>query len=246
MVSAVHANRPNLHEALLSPIKKGGSIVLAMRVRADSALIASVLFTIALLCLIPPCLANALTGRNKMALATLDAGFRAVARMTGTLGVACLAMILIGLIVTWTGYIKRVRWAWLVMFVLAWAWAFPLFVLPWFTAPWVVTFPEVLYSAIYVAGLPRIAVESVLVFLLMVVALLLPIKSFFFAGGMQEAGHRPSRKLIGGAAVSLLLVVIGLLAWIHLRVYEIPPDALRSWQQLPPPPPPPIRDNNCR
>ena len=70
-----------------------------------------------------------------MALASLDAGFQAVARMTATLGVACLAMILIGLIVIWTGYVKRVRSAWLVMFVLAWAWAFPLFVFPWFTAP---------------------------------------------------------------------------------------------------------------
>lgn len=217
-----------------------------MRLRADSVLIASVLFTIALLCLIPPCLANALAGRNRMALATLDAGFRAVAQLTGTLGVACLAMILIGLIVIWTGYIKRVRWAWLVMFVLAWAWAFPLFVLPWFTARWVLIFPEVLYSAIYEAGSPRVAVESVLIFLLMVIALLLPIKSFFLAGGIQGAGRRPSRKLMAASAVSLLLVVIGLLGWIHLRVYEIPPDALRSWQQLPPPPPPPIPDSNCR
>ncbi|MGA9207705.1 MAG: hypothetical protein WB347_07895, partial [Terriglobales bacterium] len=174
-MSDVHANQE-------------GSILPAGRIRADSALIASVLFTIALLCLIPPCLANALTGRNKMALATLDAGFRAVAGMTSTLGVACLATILIGLIVTWTGYIRRVRWAWLVMFVLAWAWAFPLFVLPWFTAPWVVAFPEVLYSAIYEAGVPRDAVESVLIFLLMVIALLLPIKSFFLVGGIQGDG----------------------------------------------------------
>jgi len=216
-----------------------------VRVRADSVLISSVLFTIALLCLIPPCLANALAGRDKMALATLDAGFRAVAGLTGTLGVACLATILIGLIVTWTGYIRRVRWAWLVMFVLAWAWAFPLFALPFLTARWVLTFPEVLYSAIHEAGVPRVAVESVLIFLLMVIALLLPIKSFL-VGGIEGAGHRPSWKLIGGSAVSLLLLVIGLLAWIHLRVYEIPPDALRSWQQLPPPPPPPTRDSNCR
>ena len=216
-----------------------------MRFRIDSVLISSVLFTVALLCLIPPSLANALTGRDKIALATLDARFQEVARMYGTLGVACLAMILIGLIVTWTGYIKRVRSAWLVMFVLVWAWAFPLFVLPWFSAPWVATFAEVLFNAIYQAGIPRLAVESVLIFAWMVTALLLPIKSFFLAGEIQGEGHRPSRKLIGGSAVSLLLAVIGLVAWIHLRVYEIPPDALSSWQQVPPPPPPPIRDNNC-
>jgi hypothetical protein len=212
-----------------------------MRLRVNSVLISSVLFTIALLALIPPSLANALTGRDKSALAHLDAGFREVARMYGTLGVACLAIILVGLIVTWTGYIKRVRSAWLVMFVLVWAWAFPLFVLPWFGGHWVMTFPEVLYDAIYQAGLPRDFVESLLIFVLMVAALLLPIKSFFLAGNVPGAEDTPSRKLIVGSAITLLVVVIGLLVWIHLRVYEISPAELRSWHQLPPPPPPQVR-----
>ena len=208
-----------------------------MKVRADSVLVASVLFTIALLCLVPPSLANALTGRNKMALAALDAGFRAVARLTGTLGIACLAMILIGLVVTWTGFIKHTRSAWFVMFVLALAWAFPVFVLPWFTAHWVVTFPELLYSAIHESAIPRFAVESVLIFLLMVVALLLPVRSFF-GRGTSGTAHALSPKLIGGSVVILLMVVIALLVWVHTRVYEIPPEMLRSWQQMPPPPPP--------
>jgi len=43
------------------------------------------------------------------------------------LSVACLAVILIGLIITWTGYIKRERWTWFVMFIVVWAWAFPAF-----------------------------------------------------------------------------------------------------------------------
>ncbi|MFI5115503.1 MAG: hypothetical protein ACHP8B_02270 [Terriglobales bacterium] len=207
-----------------------------MKVRADSVLIASVLFTVALLSLVPPSLANALTGHNKMALATLDTGFREVARMTGDLGIVCLAMILIGLIVTWTGYIKQARSAWFVMFVLTWAWAFPLLVLPWFSAHWVVTFPELLYSAIHESAVPRFAVESVLIFLLMVIALLLPLRSFF---GRGTAAPMPSPNLVGVSVVTLLVLVIALLVWVHTRVYEIPPEMLKLWQQMPPPPPPP-------
>ena len=40
-------------------------------------------------------------------------------------GFASLAVIAIGLIVTWFGYIKGVRWTWFVMFVIVWVWAFP-------------------------------------------------------------------------------------------------------------------------
>ena len=47
-----------------------------MRIRADSVFISGVLFTIALVSLIPAALWNALAGRD---IATLDAGFRAEA-----------------------------------------------------------------------------------------------------------------------------------------------------------------------
>jgi len=38
-----------------------------------------------------------------------------------------MALISIGLIVTWTGYVKAVRSAWFIMFIIVWFWAFPLF-----------------------------------------------------------------------------------------------------------------------
>ena len=41
-----------------------------------------------------------------------------------------LAILLIGLIVTWTGFISKVRWAWFVMFVIVWGWALPNLVYP--------------------------------------------------------------------------------------------------------------------
>jgi hypothetical protein len=126
------------------------------------------------------------------------------------------------------------------MSVVTWAWAFPLVVLPLFRGRIVLTFSEWLYSAIHQSGSTRILTESVLMFLLMLIALLLPIKSFFLARERPEPIHKPPAKVIGGSAVTVLLVMIALLAWIHLRTYEISPDQLNSWQQLPAPPPPQV------
>src|SRR5208337_4272532 len=44
-------------------------------------------------------------------------------------GFGSLAVLGIGLIVTWAGYTKGVRWTWFVMFVIVWVWAFSLFML---------------------------------------------------------------------------------------------------------------------
>ncbi|PYV95572.1 MAG: hypothetical protein DMG89_21065 [Acidobacteria bacterium] len=211
----------------------------AMRIRADLVFISSVLFTIALVCLIPAFWANVLTERDKTWLVKLDVGYRLAAQTMSDLSVVCLAIILIGLIVIWTGYVKRARSTWLVMFIIVWVWAFPLLVLPLFKGRIVLTFSEWLYSAIHQPGSPRTWAESVVLFLMMVIALLLPIKSFFLVREIQEPIHRPSPKLIGGSAVTVLLSMVALLAWIHFRVYEIPPDVLSSQQRLPPPPAPP-------
>jgi hypothetical protein len=99
---------------------------------------------------------NALAGRDKALLGQLDAGFRAEAQTSHYLGVACLAIILIGLIVIWTGYVKRARSAWLVMFVVVWFWAFPLFVFPFLDGVvhgrLQLSFSELLYDAIAASG----------------------------------------------------------------------------------------------
>jgi hypothetical protein len=144
----------------------------------DSILVSSVLFTIALVCLIPIFWANVLAQRDRITLAKLDAGYRLAAQTMSDLSVICLAIILIALITIWRGHIKRERWTWFVMFIVVWVWAFPLLVLPLLKGRIVFTFSEWLYSAIYQPGSPRIWAKSVLIFLLMVIALLLPIKSF--------------------------------------------------------------------
>jgi hypothetical protein len=54
-----------------------------MRIRADSVFVSSLLFTTALLSLVPAALWNALAGRDKVVMARLDAGFRAEAQTAG-------------------------------------------------------------------------------------------------------------------------------------------------------------------
>ena len=219
-----------------------------MRVRADSVFVSSLLHTVALLCLVPAALSNALAGRDKAWLAHLDAGFRAEVQTSHYLGVACLAIILIGLIVIWTGYINRARSAWFVMFVVVWFWAFPLFIFPFVPGfghgKIALTFSETLYAAMSESGTPRAAVESALIFSLMVIALLLPTKRFFGNRGVEEPIHRPSARLVGFSSISVLAVMIMLYAWISVGIlYEIPPPGLNSGRLLPPPPPPP---NLCK
>jgi len=210
-----------------------------MKIRLDSVFISSVLFTIGLLCLVPWFLRAVLAGHDKVSLQMLDPGFRAEAERAGDLGVASLAIISIGLIVTWTGYVNRVRWTWFIVFIIVWIWAFPLLVLPLLQHTLTLTWAEWLYSAIYQPGSPRAWAESVLIFALMVIALLLPLKSFIRAGETPEPIRRPSPRRIGVSVTATLVIVIAVLLWIHTRVYVLTPSELNSWQQFPPPPPPP-------
>ncbi len=215
-----------------------------MKIRADLALISSVLFTIALLSLIRGGLWYFFSGTDKAALAKLDIGWQVEAQTAHYLGIACLAIILIGLIVIWTGYVRRARSAWLVMFVITWAWAFPLFAWPQLGGPKVFTLPEWIFNAIYEPGSPRSAAQLVVIFSLMVVALLLPMKSFFLVREEPAPIHALSPRLIGRSAVTVLLLVVALFVWIHAQVYELTPEELNLWRQpllSPIPPPPPTR-----
>jgi len=210
-----------------------------MRIRADLALVSSLLFTIALLNLIPAGLWYYSSPTDVVALARLDAGYRAQLQTWHYLGIASLAIILIGLIVTWTGYMKRARSAWLVMFVVTWVWAFPLFAWPYLRGPRVFTLPEWIFNAIYEPGSPRTAAQLVVTVSLMVVALISPINSFFLARKEPAPIRTLSPGLVGRSAVAVLLILIAGFVWIHAQVYELTPEQLSSWQQLSPPPPPP-------
>jgi hypothetical protein len=215
-----------------------------MRSRADLAFISSVLFTVALFNFIPAAIWYYSAGTDKVALENLDAGFRGELQMAHLLGVACLAIILIGLIVVWTSYVRRARSAWLVLFVVTWAWAFPLFAWPHLRGPRVFTLPEWIFNAIYEPGYPRSTAQLVLTFSAMVVALLLPIRSFFLVRKEPAPVHTPSLRVVGRSAVTVLLIVIAVFVWIHAQVYELTPEQLNFPGAPPPPPPPPRRGLN--
>jgi hypothetical protein len=218
-----------------------------MKACVNSVFTSCILQTIALLFFVRAALWNYSAGSNKASLVQMNEGFRAQTQTLHYLGVACLAIILSGLIVLWSGYIVRRRSAWLVMFVIVWLWAFPLFILP-FVSPLLhgkleLTFPEFLYNAISAAGLPREVLGSILMFSAMLIGLFLPIKKFFGTGEDEESTRRFSARQVSFLVSGILVVLIALYAWIRVGVvYEIPVTQLSSTHRLPPPPPPHVGD----
>jgi len=131
--------------------------------------------------MVPICWSNALTGRDRKALEALDVGYQAAAQTTGSLGVASMAVVFIGLIVTWTGFVKSIRSSWFVMFIVVWVWAFPLILLPFLPDIKGIPLAELVSRALREPGTSRTSVRAGLIFTLMVIALILPIKSFFWS-----------------------------------------------------------------
>jgi hypothetical protein len=154
-----------------------------LRLRRDVVVLSGVLFTAALLMLAPAMWKAAATVRHQGSLwgagpqTRFQYGFASA-------GFTSLAVIAVGLIVTWAAYIKGVRWTWFVMFVIVWVWAFPVLVLP-YLRPWkgVPTVAQSFASFISEGGLARNFVEVLLVFLLMVLALVLPVKTLLLGRG---------------------------------------------------------------
>jgi hypothetical protein len=218
-----------------------------MKIRLDSVLVSSVLHTIALLALVRAALWN-FSGRTKALLLPMEADFHDDTQALRYLGICLFALILTGLIVTWTGYVNMRRSAWIVMFVIAWVCVFPLFIMP-FVSPLLhgrleLAFSEFLYNAISSWGLPRALLESILMFSAMLVGLLLPIKKFFGTHDRDEPTHRPSARLAGFSAAGILIILTGLYAWIRVGVvYEIPTGQQSMSFEAPPPPAPP---NTCK
>ncbi len=146
-----------------------------MQLRRDLVFVSSVLFTIALVSLIPSEVANV---RVMYPSLELNGYMMEAARQAGEGGVVSLTLILIGLIVIWAGYVKRIRWTWFVMFVIVFGWAFAVLILPLVGTlagtPW-----QFIRGAVRGPGPARDIVEAILIFSLMVIALFLPVRSFF-------------------------------------------------------------------
>lgn len=98
-----------------------------------------------------------------------------------------LALIAIGLIVTWAGYVKGIRWTWIVMFVILWVWEFPVSILP-LAHPWmaIALTPVTLWHAVTEGGLSWTFAEISGTFLLLVLGLVLPIPIFIRGRGRRN------------------------------------------------------------
>ena len=146
-----------------------------MRIRRDAVFVSGVLFTIAFLLLVPPSWDNAHAGHDQAALARMGPGFADYAVLLGQSGVADLALILVVLVVIWKGYVKKLRWTWFVMLIIVWGWAFPPLVLPiraYFRG----------FNLLDLLDLERWmswARGPIGSFVLMLAALILPVRSFF-------------------------------------------------------------------
>lgn len=71
-----------------------------MKIRRDTVSISTVLFTIALLGLVPPFAKIAFTAHDTAAFQRLDWGLQAYSRLMDSFSIASLAIVLIGLIVS--------------------------------------------------------------------------------------------------------------------------------------------------
>ena len=215
-----------------------------MRVRPDSVFVSRILHTIALLFFVRPELWYYGAASDRAAVARLDAGFQGEAFADHRFGVACLAIILIGLIVVWTGHAKRSRPAWFVMFVIVWFWAFPVFipVVRLARGEFMLTFSEFFYDAISGPGMTTQMARSILMVLIMVVGLALPLGRFFIARKANEPVHLPSRRLAVPLLIGIPVAALALYCWLRVGVlYELPTAQLYTFLLQPPPPPTPCK-----
>jgi hypothetical protein len=147
--------------------------------RNRALLISSALFTLSLLYLAPAGWECAKAGWHTEGAHTVeDAGWQAAAQLYGQLGIAGLTIIAVGIVVAWTAFFHGLRCGWFVMFIIVWGWAFPMLVLPLLTHRISMTMSQWLSAAWQEPGQPRVWVENVAVFSMMLVSLILPVKTF--------------------------------------------------------------------
>jgi biopolymer transport protein ExbD len=176
-----------------------------MKFRFSTTAISAWLFSLCLVISIPAALSNASTW-NEL---TIKLPLGSMWNFLAPLGFASLGIVAIGLIVLWTGFRKRERWTWFVMLIILICFSFPSSVLPvlleirrfgWpflldllgaFRADghcWIVSLHPNYSLGIGCAFVPGLI--GLLSFIMMSVALLLPVKAFFWNPGPPQSGVR--------------------------------------------------------
>jgi len=147
--------------------------------RLDTVSVSSVLLTICLSILIQWNMKWAATWQTRVVW-VMDR----VARLNyeSSVAFASLALMITGLIVIWTSYQKRMRWAWYVMVIFVCVYFVPVHLLDLLLAikrvgwPW---WPEAVRQAMEGRQPAVGALTELAIFALMVIALLLPVRAFF-------------------------------------------------------------------
>ena len=193
-----------------------------MKIRCSITLISALLFSLCLVMSVPAALGNASTWREL----TLKLPYGAIWNFLAPLGFADLGIVAIGLIVLWTGYRKRERWAWFVMLIVLLCFSFPSSVLPSYRWSYLLGFLGVLHEggwhcltilptpskSVGIGCMTVLTTIGPLKFLVMSIALLLPIKAFFWKHVPPQLGGRtktaaPWKKHTWVWVLALLLVL---------------------------------------
>jgi len=161
-----------------------------MKIRWNATLISALLISLCLMSFIPGSLRFASTWRQLY----FEASGYQEQNLQMPLGFYSLGIEIIGLIVLWTGYRKKERWAWFLMLIILFAFNFPANVLTLLlkiqlagSGAWLLWF-----QYIQAGDWPSIWIAvGVLNFLVMLVALLLPIKAFFWTRHTIQAESDP-------------------------------------------------------
>jgi hypothetical protein len=214
------------------------------RLRGESSLIATILFSVALLLLVPWFWQDALTV-SRGATEPLDAWRQTALQYISYFGQASLVIVIIGLVVTALDYFNSWRWAWFVQSLIT-CWVFVLLIVP-IAGPilrgrMVFSAAEWFYIAIHQSGITRNAAEFCLIWFLMVLALLLRFKLFVLHKTELTVTEHPARRFVYSA--SALVFVVACFLWINFRRYELSPAEMNLWRVMPAPPPPPTSAKN--
>jgi biopolymer transport protein ExbD len=224
-----------------------------VKVRCSTTSISAFVLSLCLVTILPAALSNASTW-NELSIRLPYGG---IWNFLAPLGFAYLGIAAIGLIVLWTGYRKRERWAWFVMLVVLLFFYFPSSVLPvllqirrfgwlcllellgafrvggwgWWHC-WILSWRPNYSVGIACASILELI--GLLNFLVMLVALLLPVKAFFWQSGPSQPGARTKiavasktktwvwvLALLSVIAVAVVFVVRSLIASSQNKVAEI-------------------------
>ena len=150
-----------------------------MRVRPNIFLVSSLLLTPAFLWLLPSIIQCCVSYGPET--------------MTQTAGLASLTVIIVALIVIWTWLVAGNRVAWVIIAVIVWVWAFPIMMMPLVTHKVDLSWSELsdwVGSAWHGEHLARISLVNTVLFLLMLVGLILPVRALLRSGNRNGSGTR--------------------------------------------------------